>query len=807
MTRDPARRDEACGCPRLRAIVSRERRQLLPEREYPADPWRLVERRSMPAYRPQTETLFSTANGYLGIRATPEEGAPVHERGTYLNGFHETWPIPYAEEAHGFPRLGQTMLAVPDGTLLKLYVDDEPFELANARLLAFERVLDFRRGTLDRELHFETPDGRRLCLRSSRFASMDDRHLACIEYEVRMVRGTASVVVSSELVVPSEQPRSDGVDPRRTSEVGDPALAPTHHRTRGRRILMNLETRSSHLRMACAMDHVVEADGPLEVEEAECARDRGRVVFHADLAEGQRLRIVKLLAYHYSAEADAGELRFRTHRTLDRALRHGVEVLRGRHRARIDAYWRLADVEVVGDAEVQQALRFNLYQLLQACGRCEGHGVPAKGLTGLGYQGHYFWDTEIHVVPFLTYVLPHTARSLLDLRHRQLPLARLRAREVGERGALFPWRTINGEESSAYYAASTAQYHIDADVVYAADRYVALTGDVEFLSHGFVEIAVETARMWAGLGFYSPRKGGRFCINGVTGPDEYNTVVNNNAYTNLMARENLRIAVRLVDSLRVRAPEAFDRLVGATGLDVAELEEWTRAADRMYVPWDEEAGVHLQDDDFLDRELWDFDGSPKSAYPLLLHFHPLVIYRHQVVKQADLVLATFLLPDAFDREEKRRIFDYYDPLTTGDSSLSGCIQSIMAAELGYREQAYLYFTDALVMDLGDIGGNVRDGLHVAALGGTWMAVVHGFAGLRDRDGVLRFRPDLPDGWDRLRFRLAPKGGVLEVEMQPGQTIYRLLEGEALEIRHDDERVVLDARNPSRVVAASARKPK
>jgi alpha,alpha-trehalose phosphorylase len=391
-------------------------------------------------------------------------------------------------------------------------------------------------------------------------------------------------------------------------------------------------------------------------------------------------------------------------------------------------------------------------------------------------------------MPFLTYTRPHIARALLHQRVATLDLARQRAHEVGERGALYPWRTINGEEASAYYAASTAQYHINADIVFAANRYVALTGDVAFQADGFVELAIETARLWVHLGFYSEQKGGRFCINGVTGPDEYNTVVNNNAYTNLMARENLRIAVQAVELLRQCAPEAFRRVTDDTGLDLAELQTWRRAADEMYVPYDEKAGVHLQDDDFLEREVWDFANTPPDHYPLLLHYHPLVIYRHQVIKQADVVLATFLLGEHFTSAEKRRIFDYYDPLTTGDSSLSVCIQSVIAAELGYYDKAYRYFADAVVMDLGDIGGNVRDGLHIASLGGTWMALVHGFAGLRDHGGRLRFHPWLPEGWSRLRFRLRVRGQLLEVDIRVQGVEYRLLEGDRLPIEHAGETI-------------------
>jgi len=775
----------------LAAQVSPNRRLIPPRDIYPIDQWRVVERAFLPRFLPQFEALFATSNGYLGIRATPEEGHPVHERGTYLNGFYETWPITYGEEAYGFAKQGQTMLCVPDGTLLKLYVDDDPFAVDTARIVSFERALDLRAGVLNREVVFETFDRKRLAVRSCRFASLEHRHLACIRYEVELLVGHSDLTISSELVAPDQVPGRDG-DPRRPKRLDGPPLVPTEHRARDRRVLMNLETRASGLRMACAIDHALTCDAEVAVEEADCVEDRGRVVFHTKLSRGQKLRVEKFLAYHHSDAADAGELRFRTNRTLDRALEAGFERIAAEQGARVNAFWKSSDVEVEEAPEVQQAVRFNLFQILQATARAESFGVPAKGLTGLGYEGHYFWDTEIYLLPFLTYTRPHVARSLLEHRYSQLDRPRLRAREVGQKGALFPWRTINGDEASAYYAASTAQYHINADIVFAAQRYSQLSGDLEFFGHGFVEMAVETARLWADLGFYSERRDGRFCIDGVTGPDEYNTVVNNNAYTNLMARENLRTALGAVTLLREQAPAAYTQLVQSTSLEPSELEEWQRAADLMYLPYDEKAGVHLQDDGFLDREPWDFENTPSSHYPLLLHYHPLVIYRHQVIKQADMVLAAFLLGEHFTLEEKRRIFDYYDPLTTGDSSLSVCIQSIVAAEVGYCDEACRYFADASVMDLGDVGGNVRDGLHVAALGGTWMALVHGFAGLRDHGGRPRFRPALPPGWRRLRFRLQVRGSLFEVDLCQDRATYRLLEGDPLEIEHEGELLRLEA---------------
>ncbi len=319
------------------------------------------------------------------------------------------------------------------------------------------------------------------------------------------------------------------------------------------------------------------------------------------------------------------------------------------------------------------------------------------------------------------------------------------------------------------------------------------------------EVVVETARFWMELGFFSERKDGRFCIHGVTGPDEYTAVVDDNAYTNLMAKENLEIAVRVVEWLAADAP-AYAALVAATGLQAAEVEGWRQAAERMYVPRHEESGIVLQDERFLDRKRWDFEGTPADRYPLLLHYHPLEIYRHQVIKQTDVVLAAYLAGDAMDTDEMRRTFDYYDPLTTGDSTLSACVQSVVASAVGYADAAHGYFLDALTVDLLDTHGNTADGLHVASCGGTWLALVAGFGGLRDTDGRLRFAPRLPEGWDRLRFRIAVRGQQVEVDMTPGATTYSLLEGTGLMLEHHGEELRLTPPRRSPAPAASPTRP-
>ncbi len=428
---------------------------------------------------------------------------------------------------------------------------------------------------------------------------------------------------------------------------------------------------------------------------------------------------------------------------------------------------------------MQQAVRWNLFHLAQATWRAEGAGIPAKGLTGDAYDGHYFWDTETWVLPFLAYTQPRIARNLLRFRHSMLDKARHRAAQLDLRGALFPWRTIGGDEASAYHLAGTAQFHLNADIAYAIRRYVDVRADTSFLVETGAEMLVETARMWVDLGFFG--EDGCFHIHGVTGPDEYTAMVDDNAYTNLMARLNLHYAATVVRLLRSEHPDAFASLQAELTLDDSEPDEWDHAADQMYVPHDPVRGITPQDATFLTHERWDLADVPPASFPLLLHHHPLTMYRRQVLKQADVVMAMFLLGNEFDVEQKRRNFAYYDPITTGDSSLSASIQSIVAAEIGEQDAACEYLDYALLVDLADVAGNASDGVHIASAAGSWMALVFGFGGVRDFDGRLTFDPRLPQRFRSLAFSLRFHDRQLRVRLTHEEESYALDEGEPLEI--------------------------
>lgn len=784
-----------------------------PSHDYPADEWNVVEKGFRPEFLAQLESMLALGNGYLGMRGCPEEGGPNAENATLINGFYETWPIIYGEDAYGFAKTGQTICKVTDSKIIKLFVDDEPFWLPNAKLVSYDRRLNMKSGTLDREILWETPAGKQVLITSRRLVSFTNRHVAAISYRVMLVNAEANVVISSEMATDGSSARVDGDDPRQGRTLAGRVL---HHRagySNERRIVLCHATEKSRLTLTCAIDHGLETSCP-NAYKAVHTDEFGQVAFTITARPGASIQLSKYMVYHTSETASPEELCGRAEWTLDRVTNQGFAQLLTDQEQYMSDFWRRSDVQVKDvreelakrtTVEIQQAIRFNLFHILQASARAEDAGVPAKGLTGQAYEGHYFWDTEIYLLPFLIYTSPRIAKNLLSVRYKMLPQARARAKHLGQRGAMFPWRTINGQEASAYYAAGTAQYHINADIMYALRKYVQATGDQQFLRDCGAEMLVETARLWVDLGFYSNTKDGKFCINAVTGPDEYNTVVNNNAYTNLMARENLRYAAEAIESLRATEPDVYNALVHKTALEPCETQAWRGAAEKMYVPYDEALQIIPQDDNFLDREPWDFQNTPPERYPLLLFYHPLNIYRKQVIKQADVVLAMFLLGDFFPAAAKKRNFEFYDPLTTGDSSLSSCVEAIIAAQIGDMEKAIRYGMAALLMDLADVGGNVKDGCHIASMGGTWMMFAYGFGGMRDDGGRLSFWPRrAPQENAILRFPLTYHGQDLEVHIGLEKVEYKLLEGECLVIHHETEEIRLTRERPVAIRPVSRR---
>jgi alpha,alpha-trehalose phosphorylase len=745
---------------------------------YEISPWQLRWRGLDLDALQQTESTFALSNGHIGLRGTFEEGEPRGLPGTYLNGFYEQRRLPYAEAGYGFPEDGQTVVNVTDGKIIRLLVEDEPLDMRYGTAPEHERTLDFRSGTLRRRTEWISPTGRRVRITSERLVSFTQRAIAAIRYTVEPLDDQLQLVIQSDLL--ANEPVASRTDDPRVAAALDQPLVSDYSWAEGTRAVLAHHTRHSGLRMAATMDHEIHLDEDNVRYELRALPDLARLTVAADVPKGSKLSLTKYVAYGWSSQRSSPALRAQVDAALVGALQTGWDGLLEEQRSFLDDFWDNADVEIEGDTELQQAVRFALFHVLQAGARGETRAIPAKGLTGPGYDGHAFWDTESFVLPVLTYTVPDAARDALTWRHSTLDKARARAETLCQQGAAFPWRSINGDECSGYWPAGTAAFHINGDIADAVTRYINATQDKTFETECGLELLVETARLWLSLGHHDSH--GNFRIDGVTGPDEYTAIVDNNVYTNLMARKNLRAAAAIVEAHPSRAHDL--------GVDEEETARWRDAADAMVVLYDEELGVHPQSECFTQHARWRFKDTPPERYPLLLNYPYFDLYRKQVVKQADLVLALHLCGDEFTAEQKARDFNYYEALTVRDSSLSACTQAVLAAETGHLELAYDYFAEAALTDLHDLHGNVQNGLHIAALAGAWVVAVAGFGGMRDHNGRLTFAPRLPEELTRIAFRMCFRGSKIVVEVRPDRVGYRLVAGEPVQLSHHGDEFTL-----------------
>jgi len=628
-----------------------------------------------------------------------------------------------------------------------------------------------------------------------------------MEYSVS-VSADAQVELSHWLLVPRKHTTTNRLDPR-TSTVLDNAIDVTWCDIDPLCILedgpgaseMVVRTQASGIGVACRVHHELSMSGNLPGTPVTTTTEHtiNGVIFSAStrLRARSTMTMVALAAYATDGPLLTDEAQLVPDEELLDTTRRALAAVRRTNliesqQSAMAEWWSTADIEVSAetDPDIQGAVRWNLFQTFQAVIRGGGLGIPAKGLTGSGYDGHTFWDAEAMVLPMLTFTHPALARPCLAYRHSLLPRARQRAAELHHRGALFPWRGIDGREASAFFEAGTAQYHINADIAYAVDRYMRLTADLDYLTSEGLDILVDTARFWADLGFFDAR--GRFHIHGVTGPDEYSALVDDNLYTNVMAATNLEAAHTWLLWLQLQDTAAGTRAYERLNVTRVEADSWMSAARAMTIPFDEELGIHGQDAHFLSHQKWDFDNTPAEMYPLLLHYHPLTIYRHQVLKQADTVLALINRPDLFPPEQMQTDFDYYDALTTGDSTLSISSQAIVAARVGHLDLAERYFRSSLAIDLDNTHGNTSDGVHIAAAASVWTTLVLGFAGCHDYAG-FRLDPHLPDGWTRLAFHLCLHKSTVRVVVTPTGVDLTLEEGPSVSIQVYGNKVTLTDR--------------
>lgn len=758
------------------------------------------------------ETLFTVGNGYIGLRGAHEEGfkgfAGKTLDETFINGFYESSPLHYQETAYGWAKVHQFMLNVPNAKCINFSIDGENFDLFQGKIIRYDRSIDFRTGILCRNIEWSSTSGRRVSVSSRRLTSFPRKHLFAIQYEIKSLNFSGLITLRTAIDCKAKNVEED--KPRYGAAVG--AVEGQHLQLlkteqSGDYSALLHQTKNSKLMIVSAVENELSAEASPEISpELVSTHERAEHIYRINVKEGDTICLTKYGVYFTSREHPEHELMVLAKKALRNARQAGFSSLCSEQKEFLSDFWHHADVEITGDDPLQQGVRFNQFHLLQSVGRDGITSIAAKGLTGEGYGGHYFWDAEIYTLPFYLYTRPQIARKMLDYRYSTLDKARARAREMShDKGALYAWRTITGEECSTYFPGGTAQYHINADIAYAIKQYYEATADEEFMVKYGAEMIMETARIWMGIGTYVGRRDNQFCINEVTGPDEYTALVDNNFYTNAMAQMHLRLAADWARKMKNEYPSDFRRLKLAMDFSDEEPKQWIRAADSMFLPYDEELGIHPQDDKFLYKKKWDLTKKSGKSFDLPLHHHYLVIYRHQVCKQADVVLAMFLLGNHFALEDKKRNYDYYEAITTHDSSLSHSTFSIIASEVGYHDKAYQYFTHTTRGDLDDLHGNTSYGVHIAAMAGAWMAVVNGFAGMRVYEGNLQFAPYMPEKWERYSFRIYFKSQLLLVEIDRRDVKYSLLEGDALELKHSGLQIQLTHDHPVEVVPIAANK--
>ncbi len=741
------------------------------------DGWRVFHASTLPLK--QSPSLFVIGNGFIGVRALPEEGDD--SASTYLNAVYEQVAIHYHEAAFGFARTSDTRLPAPNALHWAIQVDGESFSPAG--IVAQEQSLDLRTGLFTRQVMWRTAQGQSVELRFERFASLERPELYAQRLTLRPEHAGALIMVRTWL----EPPR---VNASGRDAVYDPRLGPAlDHEPWAFEGWFEAGTSAGRLdRLQGSGIGLASAVRMVGAQPIQRLGDVLTWQFDRPAPPDSPLEIVKFTAY----ATDRGH-KDRPHAqaalaALEWGEALGFADLVAGQRAQLDRFWQAAQIDLPAQPALERALRFNALQVLQAAGTDGESSVAAKGQTGEGYEGHVFWDAECFMAPMLAFLAPERARAMLRYRAKGLDHARTNARQMGHaRGALFPWRTIGGAECSAFFPAGAAQYHLNADIAYAIRTYAAATGDVEMLSSFGVEMLIETARIWLAIGHFHPERG--FCLDKVTGPDEYSALVDNNYYTNAMAKAHLLDGVKEAQAMRQRDPVAYAALAKRLELIPEELELMARAAAQMRLPVCQQRGILAQDDAFLDKKIWDFAATPPHHYPLLLHVHPLTIYRHQVCKQADVVLALSMAGRDLDLALKQRTFDYYEGVTTHDSTLSPCGFAVAAAQIGRLEKAVQYLKMTALVDLEDLCGNADHGLHMAAMAGGWLTLAFGFAGLQLENG-LRFAPRYTPALGPYGIRLRYHGRLLAIAISEEGVRYSLLDGEPLAITHEQEPLTL-----------------
>lgn len=725
------------------------------------------------------ESLFALGNGYMGLRGTydeADEGIDMCD-GMYINGVFATNQYEHFHNCIGFAKQDEFTVNLTDWRIFNLYIDGEMACFSKENIKEHRRELDMINGKVDRTFIFETSTGKRAFVKSCRIVNMDKVNSAQVSYSVTPLNFEGDITIQSQIV--------------KLTEIEKKLHCTVVEETGADDIYSYVQkVKTTEQQVASAITHTVHAkDYRVEVKNED---NLYSYEVTAKIGQDKTFTVDKFAAFSCYLD-NTNDMLGDARKLVAENKKIGFEVLKKKQSEFWKKHWEDGDVVIEGNPADQQAVRFSLFQLRQQLVTTNQCSIGATGLTGPGYSGKVFWDTEMYLMPYYNFTNPKSQKELLMYRYRILDKARERAKEFGTVGAMYSWCSIDGEETSIVFEASTAEYHLGSDIAFSIWRYCDTTGDKDFLYNCGAEIVFDTARFMAHRGRFIPARGGRFCINVVCGPDEYACGVSNNMYTNFMVQYHLRYALSIVEDMKKNAPEKYEELAQKLCLTDEELKLWKEASDKMYYKYNEELGIYEQDDSFIYKDPVDMDTIPKNV-DIRWKYHPLDLWRLQVSKQADVCLLNFIQGDKFTFEEKLRDYDYYEPKCNHGSSLSTAIYAIMAAELG-KPEAYEFFRCSAYMDISDFKHNTADGLHLACLGGVWMTVVNGFLGMRHYTDGLLFNPHIPTEWTSYKCRIAYRDALMEVKVEREKAIFALVSGEKISFRTDDEVVILTKSSP------------
>ena len=698
------------------------------------------------------ETIYSQANGFLGTRGNFVEGygKDYDYNQTYLNAFYDKYDYFYEENFSGFPQFGQKFVNLIDGQRMDFIVDDHPLNLNSCEVLSLEREYDFETGVTTRKIHYKTVDDKEFILTERKIVSVYKKEVIAINVKVTSVNFKGTIMVlsylgeSKKIIYEREDPRIHNTDLKQfeileTSEKDNYILA---------------KTLRSDLYLKTVMLHK-EKFNVTSGEEILIGEQEYFVT------PGNEINITKYIVYTSNLyQKDYIEDSLEIVKELQNIT---FEKLVEEQKKYLKEFWNKSYIKINNNKYMEALLNYNIYQLNSSGGDSMIHNISAKGLSGEGYEGHYFWDTEIYMIPFFILTNPLKAKNLLMYRYNTMSEARNEAKNLGYNvGIKFPWRTINGDEASPYYPAGSAQFHINSDIAYAIIKYFEATNDLDFMAKYGFEMMVESARFLKEAVNYN---GNHYHLNSVTGPDEYTTVVDDNYYTNQLLKYHFSYIYKLYNEYNLE----FSTIIGKIKITSSEIEMFKEIAEKIHLPFDKKLNIFTQDAAFLKKKKLDLKSIPADKYPLLMNFHPLFLYKHQVLKQADTMLSMMLL-DYDDRSILEDSFDYYEPITTHDSSLSKCIYSILAFKLKKYDLACSFFTRVLETDFLNTQKNTNHGLHIANMGGSYLGFVYGVVGLRIKENHLLISPITTKEINDYELKVMYQGVSISIKVDDQVTI-------------------------------------